>query len=296
MAVRPFSLWWPTRAALVARYARPTSRFLDVRGTPIHVLDEGPPDGPPVVLLPGQWISARQWLGWLPALANRYRMICVDLPGHGLAEPFTDGDYSFENYIRLVSDLVDDLGLRRFALVGTSFSGTVAFRYAADNAHRVVALILANASGLPRQGPGRPNAPPDNLLHRLVLPWVRPRGFIAGKLASLVHDKQRLTPDLVDEVTAFNNLPGRFQEAAKRAASYRVGDPQSVLARITAPTLVQWATGSTYLSTREADLFIDWLGAAVKEKIIYPGTGHLIAVDAPEATGRDAGAFLDRNT
>lgn len=220
-------------------------------------------------------------------------MICVDLPGHGLAGPFPDGDYSFENYGRLFTDLIAALGLRRFFLVGTSFSGVIAFRYAASAADTLRGLILANASGLPRQGTGTPNAPPENRLHRLVLPWVRPRGFIAGKLAALVLDPRRLTPALIDEVTAFNNLPGRHAEAAARAAAYRVGDPRAVLTQVKVPTLVQWGTGSTYLSTRQADLFIEWLGSIVKKKIVYSGVGHLIAVDAPEATGRDARDFLD---
>jgi pimeloyl-ACP methyl ester carboxylesterase len=293
MGLSPRSLWRPRRAALEAAYARPTSRFIDVRGVRIHILDEGPPDAPPVVLLPAQWISARQWLGWRPAFVDRYRMICIDLPGHGLTGPFPDGDYSFENYLRLFADLVNVLAPDRFVLVGTSFSGVIAFRYAATAGRRLAGLILANSSGLPRQGGGTPNAPPDNRLHRLVLPWVRPRGFIADKLAALVLDRQRLTPELIDEVTAFNNLPGRHREAAARAAAYRVGDPQAVLTQVSVPTLVLWGTGSTYLSTREADLFVQWLGAAVKEKIIYPGVGHLIAVDAPEVTGRDARRFLD---
>jgi len=289
-------LWGPRQATLERRYATPASRFIDIAGTRLHYTDQGPPQGPAIVLLPAQWASFNLWKGWLPHLTDRYRVLCVDLPGHGLAGPMAGGDYSMEAYEHLLWLFVDAVGLERFFLVGSSFSGVIAFRFAAKSNSRLLGLVLTCSSGMPR-APGaaqKPNEPPPQFLYRALMPYYRLRGFMAWKLAALIKDPARITPEVVDEFTAFNNRKGRLRESQQRASAYRAGDPKAVLAQVRVPTLIQWPTGSTYLSTHEADLFEDWLGSSVKEKIIYPNTGHLLALDAPDATGQDARRFFDR--
>jgi len=283
---------WPGQATLEARYARPDSHFLTVGGTRVHYTDQGA--GPVVVLLSAHWASFTMWDGWLPHLADKYRVIVVDLPGHGLTGPAED--YSIDGYTKLLVGLSDQIGIERFTLVGTSFSGVIAFRYAATVGNRLSALILANASGMPREpgaGPS-PNQPPPQWLYRLALPHFAPRGFMRWKLGTLMLDYSRITPARVREFADFNSRRGRLREAELRTRSYKAGDPQSVLANVRVPVLIQWSTHSAYLKAREADLFQEFLTNAPTEKIIYPGVGHLIVLDAPDATGRDARAFLGR--
>ena len=289
-------LWGPSQATLERRYATPASRFIDLAGTRLHYTDHGPSDGPAIVLLPAQWASFTLWKGWLPFLTERYRVLCVDLPGHGLAGPMANGDYSMEAYEHLLELFINALGLERFFLVGTSFSGVVAFRFAAKANDRLLGLVLTCSSGMPR-APGatqKPNEPPPQFLYRTLMPYYRLRGFMAWKLAVLIKDPARITLALIDEFTDFNNRKGRLRESQRRAAAYAAGDPKAVLAHIHVPALIQWPTGSSYLSAHEADLFEEWLGSAVKEKIIYPNTGHLLALDAPTTTGQDARRFFDR--
>lgn len=283
---------WPSQNTLETRYARPNSQFLTVGGTRMHFTDQG--SGPVVVLLSAHWASFTMWDGWLPHLAAKYRVLAVDLPGHGLTGPADD--YSIEGYTRLLIGLLDQIGIDRFTLVGTSFSGVIAFRYAAMPENRLEALILANASGMPRQpgsGPS-PNQPPPQWLYRLALPHFAPRGFMRWKLGTLLLDHSRITPERVREFADFNSRRGRIDEAERRTRAYQAGDPQSVLANVRVPVLIQWSTHSAYLKAHEADLFQAFLTNAPTEKIVYPGVGHLIVLDAPEATGRDARAFLDR--
>ena len=288
-------LWGPSQAVLERRYATSASRFIDLAGTRLHYTDQGQPDGPAVVLLPAQWASFNLWKGWLPFLTDRYRVLCVDLPGHGLTGPMAMGDYSMEAYEHLLRLFVTSIELDRFFLVGSSFSGVIAFRYAAKPGHRLQGLVLACSSGMPRaaNAPQKPNEPPPQFLYRALMPYYRLRGFMSWKLSTLIIDPARITPGLIDEFTDFNNRKGRLREAQLRSAAYSIGDPKAVLARIQVPTLIQWPTGSTYLSTHEADLFEEWLGSTVKHKIIYPNTGHLLALDAPTKTGQDARRFFD---
>jgi pimeloyl-ACP methyl ester carboxylesterase len=281
------------RAALERRYARPQSRFALIEGVRLHWIDEGPLDAIPVIALSSQWASFSQWDGWAPQLTDGYRVLRLDLPGHGLSGSTPDGDYSIARYVRLVEAFADHLGLSAVVLVGTSFSGVVAFRIAALRPDRVLALVLANSSGLPREpGAAQPNPPPPSRWLRLVERWWRPAPYMRWKLASLLC-KTRITPALVDEYVAMNNAPGRIGEAAARLAAYDREPPWPLLAQITAPVLLQWSTHATYLPATDADRFERALTHATVRKIIYPDLGHLIIQDGPEATGRDVRGFLD---
>ena len=279
---------------LEARYARPASRFVTVDDARLHVLDEGPPDAVAVVALSAQWANFSMWDGWAPALFDRYRVLRIDLPGQGLSGPIPSGDYSIDAYERLMLGVLDQLKVGRFFLVGTSFSGVVAFRYAAHAGERLLGLVLANASGLPRPAGGpSPNAPPPSLWLRILAePW-RPRAYFRWKLEEMLRDRRRVTPARVREYTHFNNSRRRIAEAQARVRSYRSGDPLPTLAAITAPVLIQWSTHSAYLPVADAGRFEAALTGAAVRKIIYPDVGHLIIEDAPEATGRDVRAFVD---
>ena len=279
---------------LEARYARPASCFVEVQGVRLHVLDEGPRDGVVVVALSAQWASFSMWDDWAPALTDRYRVLRIDLPGQGLSGAIASGDYSIEAYERLMLGVLDQFSVDRFFLVGTSFSGVVAFRYAAHAGERLLGLVLANASGLPRPAGGpSPNAPPPRLWLRLLADRWRPRAYFRWKLDEMLRDKRRITPARVREYAHFNNSRRRIAEAQARVRGYRSGDPLPVLAAITVPVLIQWSTHSPYLPATDADRFEAALTGTHARKIIYPDIGHLIIEDAPQATGRDVRAFVD---
>jgi pimeloyl-ACP methyl ester carboxylesterase len=265
-----------------------------VDGVRLHYLDEGPAEGPVVVALSAQWASFAQYDDWAPALTDRYHVLRLDLPGHGLSGRIASGDYSIAAYIRLTIGLLDQLGIARLFLVGTSFSGAAAFRYAAVAGDRLLGLVLANSSGLPRlPGGAAPNAAPPTRWLRWLEPYWRPKAYFRWKLDQLLQDKSRITPQRVREYRDMNNAPGRIAEAAARLKAYRAEDPAPVLAAITAPVLIQWSTHATYLPAVDADRFEAALTQAATRKIIYSGVGHLIIEDAPEATGRDVRLFLD---
>jgi pimeloyl-ACP methyl ester carboxylesterase len=291
-------IFGPSQAALEHRYARTTSRFAEIDGTRVHYLDEAARHQTAVILLSAQWSHFVMWDGWLPHLTDRYRVIVVDLPGHGLTAPFADGDYSMEHYTRLAAGLIDHVAPARFVVVGTSFSGPIAFRIAAQRDPRLAALILANASGVPRQkseaGGPSPGDPPPQWLYRTLLPHYRFEGFMRWKLGTLVLDPARITPDVVEAYTDMNNRRGRLEESQARAKAYSSADTERLLGEVRVPTLIQWGTHSTYLAAREAEQMREWMVNTAAEVVIYRGVGHLIALDAPEATARDARKFLER--
>jgi pimeloyl-ACP methyl ester carboxylesterase len=106
--------------------------------------------GHPVVLLHGLGANKLSWLPLLGPLAESYRVIAVDLPGHGESSK-RRGDYTPSYFGAVLRRLLDRLGLRRAALVGNSMGGRVALEVAATMPERVAALVLLGPAlaGLP---------------------------------------------------------------------------------------------------------------------------------------------------
>ena len=267
------------------RYATPDSHVGTVGGVRLHWIDEGLRDALTIVLLPGQWLGARQAERWAAALRDRYRVIRLDLPGQGLAGPFHDGDYSMPRHAALLADWLAVMVTGRYLLVGTSLSGMIAVLHAATRPAGLVGLILANASGLPRPGGGSVLPPPGGV--------PRDEAFFAAKLATLLKSPDALTEAMIAETATLDQLPGRCNEANARGRAFSSDATIAALARIQAPVLLQWSTESTYLPATMADRFAAALTGTTAKIRLHPGVGHLIIIDAPLATAAEVRQFAE---
>jgi pimeloyl-ACP methyl ester carboxylesterase len=103
-------------------------------------------DGPPLVLVHGAFDNAALWAPILAALATHHRVFAVDLPGHGLADPF---DYEAVDLATVsatfLGDVLDGLELDRVDLVGCSLGGFVTTVFALGAPQRVGRLVLVGA-------------------------------------------------------------------------------------------------------------------------------------------------------
>jgi len=133
------------QAALLARYA-PDTRVRRVRWSQgeTQVLELGA--GPPLLLVHGAMSDACVWVPILPELARQHRVFAVDLPGHGLADPF---DYTAVDMLEVAGaflrDIVDALGLRTANIAANSMGGLWSVLFAIDAPDRVSRLALVGA-------------------------------------------------------------------------------------------------------------------------------------------------------
>jgi pimeloyl-ACP methyl ester carboxylesterase len=101
-------------------------------------------EGDVTVLLVHCWMCDRRfWDAQIPVLAERYRTLAVDLPGHGAA---TDerADWSVAAYGADVAAFIEDLDLSKVVLVGHSMGGPVALRAAALAGGRVLGIVAVD--------------------------------------------------------------------------------------------------------------------------------------------------------
>jgi 3-oxoadipate enol-lactonase len=225
-----------------------------------HVVGGG---GPALVFVGSLGSDFSLWEPQLPALGG-FRVVRVDLPGHGVApvpaEPFTLGDVG-----RALLELVDGA----FSLCGMSLGGVIAMWVAAEAPERVERLVLACTK------PAFP--PPKQWDDRAAL--VRRDGLVAiadGVLA------RWLTPAadaaLVERTRAML-LATPAEGYARCCEALRDADLGPELARIAAPSLV--VAGAEDPTVTPADAAV--LAAAIPNArlLTLAGGAHLVSAERP---------------
>jgi pimeloyl-ACP methyl ester carboxylesterase len=107
----------------------------------------GPIGAPAIVFVHGIRVTRRQWLPQVRDLADTYRVVAIDLPGHGTqsGEPFT-----LKSAVAQLGSIIDEAAGGRALIVGLSLGGYVAMEFAAGSPERVAGLVLTGASANPR--------------------------------------------------------------------------------------------------------------------------------------------------
>lgn len=293
---------WPASAGTISRdeieakYVDENSKFVVLEGKDgirVHYKDQG--SGPAILLVHGTFGDLKDWDGWAEVLSQDYRVVRFDLPAFGLTGTVPSGNYSIDRYLALVDSLMDQLGIERFAIVGNSYGGLVAFRYAATRTDRVTALVLLNSAGI-EYGGRRGTTEQDRDPNAIFSPRVTTPEMTEAALKLTINDHSKVTPEIIQRKTDYSNIVGRDREGFLGNQMYERGNPERVLSHVRAPALVLWGGASQGLSPETAHLFADGLeNAASVEVIIYEGGGHLIHIERPEETVEDAKAFLDKN-
>ncbi|MFF5262236.1 alpha/beta fold hydrolase [Actinomadura viridis] len=245
-----------------------------------HRLD-GPGDAPAVVLGPSLGTGMDLWAPLLPALTRRHRVLRYDLPGHGRS-PAPDGGFTVEDLAGALLDLLDDLGIGRFAYAGVSLGGAVGTALALDAPARVGSLVLICTS--PRFGP------PGPWRHRAALVRREGVGPVADTAAA-----RWFTPGFTGAGPYVDML--RATDAQGYAACCEAlarFDVTGRLAGISAPTLV--IAGADDLPTPplgHADLLASGIPGALGP-VVIEGAGHLALAERPGPVAEAIGAHLDR--
>ena len=180
-------------------------------GIQTRVLDVGV--GPAVVFVHGLGARADRWRNNLGALAQQgYRCLAIDLPGHGFASKTAAFDFSVPACAQWLTAVLEQLGLSRYAIVGTSLGGFIGGHMACCWPERVNKLMLVGSIGMVPMG----EAAREAISSRF---GTVSREGIARKLNTVLFDKSLITPEWLEEEWRINNSLGA-QEAFARIAEY----------------------------------------------------------------------------
>jgi len=121
-------------------------RYIEANGVRLHYLDYGTPGLPPMLCLHGGAVSAH-WFDFVAAgFTDRYHVRALDQRGHGDSAWAEPPDYSYARYAADVAEVVEQLDLRDFVLMGHSMGGLVSLVYAATYPGRVKRLVIIDST------------------------------------------------------------------------------------------------------------------------------------------------------
>ena len=251
--------------------------------------------GDPVVCLHGLGGTKISFLPTVAALAGRFRIIAVDLPGFGDSDKPLGAPYDAPYFARSVVALLDALGLERVHLVGNSMGGRVALEVGLRHPERVRRMVLLSSSlawRRPRQWAG-------------VLRYVRPelgflqltpRGLVEGIVRRLIPGgNSGWTAAGVDEfLRAYLTPRGRVAfYAAARAIYMEEPDGEDGfwprLCALQAPALFVWGRKDQVVPAAFARHVAEALPNAEHVEL---DCGHVPQLERPRETHQAIARFL----
>lgn len=122
--------------------------YLAVDGYRVHYLNEGPADGPVVLLLHGEPTWSYLYRKMIPPLSEAgIRTITPDLIGFGKSDkPKDQATHTYAFHVAAMSELVNALDLRDVTFFGQDWGGLIGLRVVAENADRFAAVVVSNTA------------------------------------------------------------------------------------------------------------------------------------------------------
>ncbi|WP_193453337.1 alpha/beta fold hydrolase [Metallosphaera sedula] len=126
-------------------------RYVNVEGMNIYYETKG--DGHPLILLHLAGFDGRVYRPVIPYFSSNYRLIILDLPGHGKSDPWPRWQtqrLSLDNYSNIIIQVIDKLGLDSLSIAGTSIGGDLSLLLGIKLGSRVKGIVAVNGAGRTR--------------------------------------------------------------------------------------------------------------------------------------------------
>ena len=256
-------------------------------GLRFDVLDEGPEDGPPVVLLHGFPQRAASWSQVASLLHEEgFRTLAPDQRGYSPgARPRGRRSYAVPRLVGDVVALVDAAGAGPVHLVGHDWGAAVAWAVAAQHPELVRTLTTVSVP--------HPQAFVRSMLRgrQLLRSWYFLPFNVPGLVEQLAARAPRrfaaalvgtgMTPAMADDVRTgvveYGALPG----ALSWYRALPVSRPTAI-GRVRVPTTHVWSTGDTALDRSGAEMTAGWVAAPYRLEVL-DGVSHWVPEQAPDA-------------
>jgi pimeloyl-ACP methyl ester carboxylesterase len=248
----------------------------------------GPLDGRKVLLLHGVPQCGIEWRHQLRALAaDGYRAIAPNQRGYSPGvRPKRVEDYTLDHAVDDVTAIADQLGWRRFDLVGHDWGGMVGWIAAARNPLRVRTLTSISAPHPAAFADALRNDPAQQasatVLDYLRQPEVPEREMLANNSARLREGWPAVIPrQRVEQYVRQLSEPGALTAALNwyRANTFDSG----TYAPVTIPTMYLWGTEDDTVGPEAAQNTSDWATGAYRFEVMN-GIGHFVPEEAAERT------------
>ncbi|PHR91763.1 MAG: alpha/beta hydrolase [Robiginitomaculum sp.] len=269
-------------------YFTSADRVLEMDGLHVRYRDEGKADAPVLVLIHGFSHSLEGWDGLSAGLTDTYRVVRMDLPGHGLTGPDARARYSNADTVVFVEQFLDALDIKNATLVGSSLGGLVAWRLAQTHPERVDKLVLIAPGGYSINGVTEVPAPvPDMAKYYFT---QAPMVAVSAANKALYSDPSKLSEARIIQIQHMMTREGNGEAMLLRAASFTLPEPTADLADVQAPTLLLWGDKDAMVPVAHGEKFVSAMPTA--QLIVYENIGHVPHEEIPVQMATDILRFL----
>jgi pimeloyl-ACP methyl ester carboxylesterase len=270
-------------------------KYVTLGGLRLCYVDEGKGDDV-LVFLPPAMSSLKVWRESILAFRDRYRVVALDLPGHGKSDKPLRFRYNPETFAEVTARLLDHLGIRRATLVGNSNGGATALFFAIRYPDRARRLVLVSPAG---SGPTPP------WMQRLVRWAATPLHLgtanpYVTKLALQIAAFEKKTPHTDAYLSDFLAVRGAGNEyrrwiraQVKVLRSALAYDASERAKELKLPTLILWGEKDSIIPVKLAKALQSKIPGA--ELTILPGIGHMPEIEVPDALHRVMEVFLKKS-
>jgi proline iminopeptidase len=287
----------------------PDGRLLPVHDTHLYVVERGPADALPVLVLHGgPGLDHTMFGDYLDPLAATYRLVLIDGRAQGRSDRDSDPhSWTLSQHASDVSAVAATLGVERYAVLGHSFGAFVALQHAADAPGAAVATVVS--SGVPSSrflagiDAGLAAFEPADLRDKVKASWERePHVQTEEEFAQLLADQMPWhfadPRDLRIASYLAQTVHMRYAPAVLRATAFAGGsltiEVEDELPHVTQPVLACTGRHDRSCGPEAAARVAELVPRG--EHHIFESAGHMTFVEATEEYLQVVGDFLDRAT
>ena len=286
---------------ITSKYSYSDSQWIDNDfNTKIHYRDVG--EGPVIILLHSEISSLHVWEHWIDLLSQDFRLIAIDLPGSGLTSAphcmsdreLTCADNLSSDYIvHTLEYFIEDLGIDKFSLVGSSYSGYLAAQYAGlQHPEKLDKLILISPKGFTQELPWVLNYATTSGMD-VFSKYVQPSGVIT-EIVENFYGKRPPSRAITQRYLHLAQSEGAHKSNVTQLKLVRELMEQGMLLDlddIEASTLIMWGKSDKWGDPSHAQKWVDDIADATL--VTYPNYGHALMEEGKEITAADAAAFIN---
>jgi len=268
-------------------------KTLTVNGLALRYLEWGEAEAPPIVCVHGYTGSADAFNALARPLEDRYRILALDVRGHGESAWSPTGAYRYADQAGDLAEFAKQLRLDKFVLIGTSMGGIIAMAYAAEHAERLLGLVINDIGPDVEAGSqritGLVGSRPDEFgtLEEAMAYRRSVSPIVAGRSPE---DQRELALGVLrrrpDGRWGWKMDPAYIEQRVRRGAPARP-PLWPALQALPCPTMVVWGEESDVLSEAQMLRMVEVLPRG--ELVRVPGIGHAPTLVEPAVL-----AALDR--
>ena len=273
--------------------------FVQVEDGRLHYDVKG--KGASLILIHGAWTSGAWWRWQVPELSRRYRVLSLDVRGHGTSS-LLKGPYSVDEFVKDLDTLLREEGIDQAALVGWSLGGMISIAYGLKHPSKVKAMVLIATRG--HRNP--------KIKRRIIFQYLQARlSLLIDFTAPRKYDRgaerfpgmgrgwpegevrRMLSPTAPKEVYDWviadltQNPNQNYFEVAKSFWNWEAGGD---LTRIKVPTLIMVGTEDTRTPPRFSGRLHDKIPHS--KLVVVENAGHCLPLERPERVNAEITAFL----